>query len=45
MIFAFICMLMLKVFFISAGVQTQVESVPKATEIVAGSGALFSNIF
>ena len=40
-------MLMVKVFFIPVGLHTQVESVPKATEIVEGSGAPFlnSNIF
>ena len=36
-------MLMLKVFFIPVGLHTQVESVPKLTEIVEVSGAPFSN--
>ena len=36
-------MLMVKVFFIPVGLHTQVESVPKVTEIVEVSGALFSN--
>ena len=36
-------MLMLKVFFILVGLHTQVENIPKATEIVEGSGAPFSN--
>ena len=41
MIIVFICMLMLKVFFILVGLHTQVENIPKVTEIVEGSGALF----